>query len=180
MKKSGLLIAGAMVFLFGNSCSKEATNKQEITNSNNFKTADNTISSLSFPDGYLGVYTVQDEKTIFIGQANSQGTNVLLNLSYIQVPTTITPSEDKKHLTMPYGAAAYSDSGWAYIIGYNAATKSLTLEPNDAMIHDIVPNSFEVLAASYDPKRKEGSFVTRFTAIKDNGNETQLSESFFK
>ncbi len=166
-------------------CTKEITTVTPAAIINQPQSSDKTtgssaISSAINPSGFLGAYTVRDEKTIYIGQANPEGTNVLINLSYIDVPTTITPDKNNKRLTMPYGAAAYADSGWAYLIGYDAATKVITLAPNDAMIADIVPGSFETLFAFYDPKRKEGTFVTRFTTLRENGNETQLSENFFK
>ena len=180
----------AIVFLVGISicsliggCSKDAAARQSTAPGNKtLKMAedDNNLAALSTPAGILGAYTVQDEKTVYKGQANPKGNNVLIHLDFINVPTNITTAPDKKHLTMPYGAAAYADSGWTYLIGYNAATKATTLAPNDAMINDIVPNSFEVLLAVYDSKTKQGSFITRFTALKDKGNETELSETFFK
>ena len=166
------------------SCSKEITSKETTipasANAQMSSVASTTISNAIEQNGFLGEYTVRDEKIVFIGQANPRGTNVFIQLAYLDVQKSITLTDDKKHLTMPYGPSTYTDAGWAYIIDYDKNTKSITLSPNAAMQKDIVAGSFETLAAVYDPKTKEGSFFTRFTALKDNGNETQISEGFWK
>lgn len=165
------------------SCSKDVASKQTTvttsTDSEASSLSNTAISNAATPTGFLGEYTVRDEKTIYQGQANAQSSNVLIHLSYLDTKKSITPTADKKHLTMPVGTD-YATSGWAYIIDYDKATKTITLSPNPAMQKDIVVNSFETIAALYNPNTKEGSFTTRFTALKDNGNESQLSESFWK
>ncbi len=173
-------------FLFA-SCSKEIAVKQSslsstknVSLSSKSAVSSQAVSSAVDPSGFLGVYLVRDSKTIFIGQANPKGTNEFIHLDYIDVPKTISAAADKKNLTMPYGPSNYVDSGWAYIIGYDAAAKTITLAPNAAMIADIVPGSFETRFVAYDPKSKAGTFVTRFTSLSDNGNETEISENFYK
>ena len=166
------------------SCSKEAVTKSgtEVSNPATDKTVSSasSISDIAAPVGFLGVYSVRDSKTIYKGQANADGSNEFIHLDYIDVPKTLSLAPDNKHLTMPYGPSNYVDSGWAYLISYDKATNIITLEPNAAMIADIVPGSFETRYSSYNPKTKEGSFLTRFTALSDKGNETEISEYFYK
>lgn len=183
--------ASCYVFAFfllcaATSCSKESAVKtsplSSTTNlSETSKTTDAAvgISNAIDPSGFLGTYTVRDEKTIYQGQANPKSSNVLIHLSYLDVQKPVTVTTDHKHLTMPFGTD-YATNGWAYIIDYDKATKAIVLSPNQSMQKDIVAGSFETLSAVYDPKTKEGSFTTRFTALKDNGNESQVSESFWK
>lgn len=188
MKKNHLLtnvfIGGSLCCLLLTSCTKDAVVPPSQTTANRTaettRTTSDAISTAISPTGVLGTYLVRDSKTIFIGQANSTGSNEFIHLDYIDVPKKLLATADKKHLTMPYGPSNYVDSGWAYIIDYNVATKAITLTPNAAMIADIVPGSFETLFTFYDPKGKSGTFVTRFTALSDRGNETEISENFFK
>lgn len=185
MKKSLLaFVPAAFACLLLTNCSKEAVSKSEptVSTSASDKTApltDAIVNDLA-PNGVLGQYMVRDSKTIYRGQANSQGSNEIIHLDYIEVPKTLSVAADKKHLTMPYGPSNYVDSGWAYLINYDKVTNIITLEPNAAMIADIEPGSFETLLATYNPKTKEGNFATRFTALSDKGNETQITEYFHK
>ncbi len=79
---------------------------------------------------------------------------------------------------MPYRPSNYADSRRAHLISYDKVTGIITLEPNAAMIADIVPGSFETRCSSYNPKTKEVSFVTRFTALSNKGNETKPQRIF--
>ena len=90
------------------------------------------------------------------------------------------PTADKKHLTCSFGYGYYIDKGWKYIIGYDFKNKQLTLAPNDAMAAGIEPGSFEVLYAAYDPSSKSFVFQTRFTALEDKGNESEMIEPLAK
>lgn len=177
MKKlsaSFLSILSAIFLL--SSCAKEDMKPQAVST--------NTVSNATTATGpkqFLGVYNVRDAKTIFIGQANPKSSNVLIHLDYLDVQKTMSLTADKKHFTMPYGPSNYVDSGWAYIIDYNAKTKEVSLAPNAAMIADIIPGSFETRFATYDPATQEGTFVTRFTTLSDvNGNEVEVSENLFR
>lgn len=184
MKKflSVFLACTSLSCLLFTSCTKEASVKSSTVNSNasaNATMADK-ISAAIDPKGYLGVYTVRDSKTIYMGQANDDGSNVLIHLDYIDVKKSVLPTADKKHLTMPYGPSNYVDSGWAYIIDYDFKENHIVLSPNQAMLDDIVPGSFEVKFVRYFKELKQASFVTRFTALSDKGRETQITEFLYK
>ena len=177
-------VSSSLLCLLLASCSKDVVNQPaapSLSSSATEKTvtASDAISISLNPNGVLGDYTSHSEKTLYIGQANSTGSNVLLHLNYINLPKTMKAADDKKHLTTPFGASD-SYEGWQYIIGYNVATKQLVVTPNAAMTAAIVPGSFESLQATYSPSAKTWSFVTRFTALTDNGNETQINETFWK
>ncbi len=165
-------------------CTKEATAPLRaaavsISNSSDAITAD-AINQWIELKGVLGTYTVRDEKTIFIGQANANGTNVLVHLDYLDVEKDIRPAADKKHLTCAYGPETTKTEGWAYLIGYNRNTHAIVLTPNEPMKAGIVPNSFKQLVATYDVPTETWTFVTRYTGLTDNGNESQVGETFWK
>ena len=138
------------------------------------------INEFINPSGVVGNYTVRDAKTIYIGQANDNGSNVLIHLDYIDVTKKIDLSENKKSLTSDYGPSTTNTQGWKYIISYDVKTKAIVLKPNDVMLAGIVPGSFEQLLAKYDTKAKKWVFVTRYTGLNDNGNESEVSETYWK
>lgn len=185
------LIASASLFLLAAAgCSKEAV--QQPTSATTITTEKAAIASVASlspdagiaglalnPKSLLGDYTSHCEKTIFMGQANSSGSNVLIHLTYLNQPKTMVASPDKKHILASFGLDDKYKT-WQYVIGYDRATKQIVVEPNEAMAAAIVPGSFKSLLAAYDAKTQSWSFATRFTSLTDNGNETELDETFWK
>ena len=127
----------------------------------------------------IGNYSTRGSQTIYDGQANPDGSNIKLILDFF-IQKKILPSPDKGHLTCPVGYGKYMERGWKYVIGYDFKNKQLTLAPNEAMAAQIVPGSFETLYAVYDASSKSFVFQTRFTALEDNGNESEMIEPLVK
>jgi len=170
-----LLITGMI------SCRKEAVQDTSATNSavNSDVTAGESILRVINLRSVLGEYSTRGSRTVYDGQANSNGDNITVIIDYFGVKK-ILPSADKKHLTCPYGEGKYVNRGWKYIIGYDFKRKQLTLAPNDAMAAEIVPGSFETLYAAYDAASNSFVFQTRFTALEDKGNESEVIEPLVK
>lgn len=162
-------------------CTKESVkNNTAISNtdSTNITGADAVIEAIG-PRDILGDYNCRGSRTIFNGQANDAGDNIRLILDYFAVKQ-MTVAPDKQHLLLPYGEPNYMSKGWKYVIGYNFTQKHITVEPNDVMKAAIVPGSFESLYAAYSPRYKSWTFRTRFTALADNGNESEVIEPMGK
>lgn len=163
------------------SCTKQVQQKSSAINSNevaNLSGSDSIMLALN-PLKVIGEYSSRGSRTVYNGQANENGDNIRLILDFFATKKVL-PSSDKKHLTCPYGEGKYVDRGWKYIIGYNYKTKQLTLAPNEAMAAGIVPGSFETLYAVYDAGFNSFTFQTRFTALEDNGNESEVIEPLGK
>ena len=162
------------------SCKKEQTNKNAIKSSSNseLSVTDSILKAIS-PGYILGEYHSRGSRTVYDGQANDNGDNIKLILDFFATKT-MTVAPDKKHLTIPFGEGKYTDRGWAYIIGYDFKKHSITVEPNDIMKCEIQPGSFEALYAAYERQYQSWTFQTRFIALEDHGNESEVIEPFGK
>jgi hypothetical protein len=156
------------------------------------KTIENAVptspvnTALSISDSKPGIlrsvtgnYQTRGSQTIYDGQANKDGSNISRILDFF-IEKKIVPSPDKRHFTCPYGYGKYMEKGWKYMIGYDLKNNRVTLAPNAAMDAEIVPGSFKVLYAAYDAFSKSFTFQTRFTALEDNGNESEMMEPLVK
>jgi hypothetical protein len=178
MKNSIIKVVFAVIVFAG--CKKEETGTQAITPAPNvaLSTTDSILQAIA-PGYILGEYSVRGSRTVYNGQANDNGDNIRLSLDYFGVKNmTIAP--DKKHLYLPFGEGKYVDRGWAYLIGYDFKKGVITLEPNDKMKAGIVPGSFENLYADYLPVYQSWTFQTRFTALEDKGDESEVIEPLSK
>jgi len=181
MQKNKLKSLVLITILFGSivSCKKEAVQNSPVTTSE--------TSALTGSDSVLwalnalpiGTYAGKGSRTVYDGQANKNGDNIKVIMDFF-VSKKIVPTADKKHLSCPFGYGFYVDKGWKYIIGYDFKKKQLTLAPNDVMAAEIVPGSFEALYAAYDASSKSFVFQTRFIALEDNGNESEMVEPLGK
>ena len=126
-----------------------------------------------------GNYQTRGSQTIYDGQANEDGSNISRILDFF-IEKKIVPSADKRHFTCPYGYGKYMQKGWKYIVGYDVKNNRVTLAPDAVMAAEIVPGSFKVLYAAYDASSKSFTFQTRFTALEDNGNESEMMEPLVK
>ena len=178
MKNTITKVLFAVIVLAG--CQKEETVTPVITSAPNvaLSTTDSILQAIA-PGYILGEYSVRGSRTVYNGQANDAGDNIRLSLDYFGVKNmTIAP--DKKHLYLPFGEGKYVDRGWAYLIGYDFKKGVITLEPNDRMKAGIVPGSFEKLYADYLPVYQSWTFQTRFTALEDKGDESEVIEPLGK
>lgn len=181
MNKSTLKSLALITILFGNmvSCKKEAVQNSTVSTSETttLTGSDSIFRALNFLP--IGTYSTRGSRTVYDGQANKNGDNIKVIMDFF-VNKKIVPAADKKHLTCLFGYGYYMDKGWKYIIGYDFKNKQLTLEPNDVMAAEIEPGSFEVLYAAYDASSKSFVFQTRFTALEDKGNESEMVEPLAK
>lgn len=174
-----LVVSCSFVCLFLGSCRKDAGTPETVSTSSSAVSSlsgssemlnGNEISLAISPSGILGTYSVRGSRTVYRGQANDNGDNIILSIDYIN-EKKILPSPETKSLTCGYGETNFVNQGWKYLIRYNKATGKITLAPNDVMAAAIKPNSFECLSASYDAVYKQFFFQTRFTNLDGNENE---------
>jgi len=162
------------------SCKKETIAAKPVSSSSvSAATVADSIQAAISPWYVLGEYSTRGSRTIYNGQANENGDNIKLSLDYFGTKT-MTVAPDKKHLLLPFGEQKYVNKGWAYVIRYDFDKKKVIAEPNDAMKSGIVPGSFESLYADYSPRYQSWTFQTRFTALDDNGNESEVIEPLGK
>ncbi len=182
MKRNTLKILVLVTMLSGSivSCKKEAVQNSTVTTSE-------TSTALTGSDSILrainvlptGQYSTRGSKTVYDGEANKDGSNIKVIIDFFATKK-IVPAADKRHLTCPFGYGYYTDKGWKYIIGYDFKRRQLTLAPNDVMAAEIEPGSFETLYAAYDASSKSFVFQTRFIALEDNGDESEMIEPLAK
>lgn len=184
MKKTLILAAKtatvcAALSLLIVSCSKEANTapkptQQSVTATTELMKSNDVSKSIS-ASGVTRTYNVRGSRTQFRGLANEAGDNVVLSLDYAGVKD-IKASKSDKGLVCNYGEPFRgTDLGWQYIIGYDKATKTITLAPNDAMIAGIVAGSFKTLYVYYDAPTKNFTFITRYVDAV-TGNESEVTD----
>lgn len=173
---SAVMLVSIMVV----SCKKEQTHTNAINSSSvsELSATDSILKAIS-PGYILGEYSSRGSRTVYDGEANDNGDNIKLILDFFATKT-MTVAPDKKHLTIPFGEGKYTSRGWAYIIGYDFKKHSITVEPNDIMKREIQLGSFEALYATYDPQYQSWTFQTRFIALDDHGNESEVIEPMGK
>jgi hypothetical protein len=84
----------------------------------------------------------------------------------------------KDELLLPFGDGQFYTRGWKYKISFDTTSCVVLVAPNDTMQWQLVPNSFKVLAATFDPASKTFNFITRFQEL--NGNKSEVAETVFK
>lgn len=178
MKKTLSSIVLVVIVLSG--CKKEGAGTQALRSASSAGlSATDSIMQAIAPGYVLGEYSVRGSRTVYYGQANDAGDNMKLTLDYFGVKQmTIAP--DKKHLALPFGEGKYVNRGWAYLIGYDFKKGAITVEPNDKMKAGIVPGSFEALYVDYLPGYQSWTFQTRFMALEDKGDESEVIEPLGK
>lgn len=162
------------------SCKKEGTGTQPLSSSSSAAlSATDSILQAIAPGYVLGEYSVRGSRTVYNGQANDAGDNIRMSLDYFGVKN-MTVAPDKRHLSLPFGEGKYVSRGWAYLIGYDFEKGVITVEPNDKMKAGIIPGSFESLYVDYSPGYQSWTFQTRFTALEDKGDESEVVEPLGK
>ena len=166
------MLAGAVLLM--TSCSKSVTNYREEASVTTEKTvpgaATESLSPSLSPASVIGNYSLRGSRTQYRGQANDQGDNISVIFDYAGT-RPVTLSRTDKGLTCGYCSDGFVQKGWMYIIRIDPQSKQILLSPNDKMLAEIKPNSFETLYAAYDPVYQSFSFQTRYTATDGNENE---------
>ena len=117
-------------------------------------------------------------KTPFISQINTHTItdSTVLVFDFIEKKSFTWGGKD--YLLLPFGDGQFISRGWKYEISLDTTTNEVLLAPNDKMRSEIVPNSFKVLMATFDPVSKNFNFITRFKEL--NGNRSEVAETVFK
>lgn len=169
------IASGILCVLAMTSCEKNANDMPQNLTESTEKAAVNQPSDLSITSPYspykiLGLYSLRGSRTKYRGQANQNGDNIIVIYDYFG-EKTIETSRSDKGFTCGYGEPNLTSLGWKYIIRYNPISKQILLSPNDTMAAAIKPDSFEALAAVYDPALHSFTFQTRYTDTDGNENE---------
>ena len=155
-------------------CSKEAGIKPCVINSQDNQAAQTPEHSTRETSPILHFF-----RGSFISQVNT--TSVTDSGSVLIFDFTVKKNFEKganNQLSIAYGDPQFADRGWKYEITVDTTTYEILLSPNDKMKADIVPRSFQTVAATFDRSTRNFNFITRFKEL--NGNKSEVAETIFK
>ncbi len=169
------IASGIVCVLAVTSCEKNVSNVPQNSAEGAEKTAIDLQSgqNVTFPYApykILGLYSLRGSRTKYFGQANDNGDNIMVIYDYFG-EKKIETSRSDRGFTCGCGEPNLTSLGWKYVIRYNPVSKQILLSPNDTMAAAIRPNSFEALAAVYNPASQSFTFQTRYTDTDGNENE---------
>jgi len=117
-------------------------------------------------------------KTPFISQINTTTATDSSIVVFDFIEKKSFTKGEKKYLLLPFGDGQFISRGWKYQVSIDTTTNTVLLAPNDTMKAEIVPGSFKILMATFDPATKTFNFITRFK--EPNGNKSEVAETVFK